>query len=252
MYELKSTPRRYQNPEVFEQLAMEYAVGSMQGRARIRFEALMETHFYLRATVDAYEAKFSSLVGLLPDSEPSNQVWNNIEAHIKQSEEAKAPKKEKTPWLQTNFFKQSFGMAAAALIVVAALNFSPDNQNKFDPTAIASYHAPMEYDMDGNEIAMTKIKKSEMMLSINIMKPMEMEDGMELALWCQLKDGSKPMKMGTISKSGMTELKISEKDWKSLKHVASLQVTVEKENKEITEPTGRVILKGKLSPIIES
>ena len=55
MSNLNNNTTRYQNPEVFEQLAIEYAVGSMKGRARKRFEALMETHFYLRAVVDAYE-----------------------------------------------------------------------------------------------------------------------------------------------------------------------------------------------------
>ena len=33
MSELTNSAKRYQNPEVFEQLAIEYAVGSMQGRA---------------------------------------------------------------------------------------------------------------------------------------------------------------------------------------------------------------------------
>ena len=67
MSNVKQETKRYQNPELFEQLAIEYAIGSMSGRARKRFEALMETHFYLRAVVDAYEDKFAHLVELLPD-----------------------------------------------------------------------------------------------------------------------------------------------------------------------------------------
>lgn len=246
MHELKSTPKRYQNPEVFELLAMEYAVGSMQGRARQRFEVLMDTHFYLQATVDAYEAKFANLVELLPEKKPSNQVWNNIEAHIKQSEAAKAPQEEKAPWWQMNFFKQGFGMAAAALVVVMALNYDPMTDH--ESAAIASYTAAMEYDQSGQAIAVTKIQKSDMKLSIDIMKPMTVANGMELTMWCQPKSGGKPMKMGTISKTGVSELTISKEEWENLKNIGSLTVTVEKQGKEITEPTGRMILKGQLSP----
>lgn len=72
-----SSIKRYQNPEIFEQLAMEYAVGGLHGRARKRFEALMETHFYLRATVEAYEYKFAHLVELLPDEKPSDRSFVN-------------------------------------------------------------------------------------------------------------------------------------------------------------------------------
>ena len=67
------TLNRYQNPEIFEQLAIEYAVGSLHGRARKRFEVLMDTHFYLQAVVDAYENKFAHLVELLPDTQPSKR-----------------------------------------------------------------------------------------------------------------------------------------------------------------------------------
>ena len=250
MHELKSTPKRYQNPEVFELLAMEYAVGSLQGRARERFEVLMETHFYLRATVDAYEAKFANLVELLPEKNPSDAVWNNIQAHIKENpvEDTALQQEEKTPWWKMSFFKQGFGMAAALAVVVIALNIDPKS-GTIDPAAIASYTAAMEYDASGKAIAVTRIQKSDMKLTIDIMKPMTVADGMELTLWCNPRTGGKPMKMGTISKTGVTKLDISEEEWKNLQNVGSLAVTVEKQGKEVSEPTGRMILKGQLSPI---
>jgi len=48
---------RYQNPEIFEKLAMAYAAGTLHGRARLRFEKLKSEHFYLEATTSAYESK---------------------------------------------------------------------------------------------------------------------------------------------------------------------------------------------------
>jgi len=244
MHELKSTPKRYQNPEVFELLAMEYAVGSLQGRARERFEVLMDTHFYLKATVDAYEAKFANLTELLPEKKPSDAVWNNIQAHIKENPvEDTIAQEEKSPWWKTSLFKQGFSMAMMAMIVSAVLIYNPMGEG------LHAYSAVMEYDQSGKPMAVTKIQKSDMKLTIDIMKPMTIADGMELTLWCNPKTGGKPMKMGTISKTGMTQLDISKAEWRNLENIGSLAVTVEKQGKEVTEPTGRMILKGQLSPI---
>ena len=247
MHELKSTPKRYQNPEVFELLAMEYAVGSLQGRARERFEVLMDTHFYLRATVDAYEVKFANLVELLPEKKPSDTVWNNIQSHIKESA-VESPQEEKAKWWQTSFFKQGFGMAMMAMIVSAAFILDPSRPTSVGEGVVASYTAAMEYDQSGKPIAVTKIQKSDMKLTIDIMKPMTIADGMELTLWCNPKLGGKPMKMGTISKTGVTELSISKEEWVNLQNIGSLAVTVEKQGSKIMEPSGRTILKGQLSP----
>jgi len=242
MPKLTNNAKRYQNPEVFEQLAIEYAVGSMQGRARKRFEVLMETHFYLRATVDAYENKFAALIELLPDAEASDKVWNNVEAHIK----ANSPQEEKISWWQTRFFKQSFGMAAMAFIVSGVLFFNPMTEHS--PIATASYSAVLESDVNGEPIAITKILKSDMKLSINIMKEIYVADDMELTLWCQPKGGGVPMKMGTVSKSGKTEIKISKEEWKNMKNIGLLAVSVERKgNSLINEPTGKIILQGQLS-----
>ncbi len=230
--------KRYQNPEVFEQLAIEYAVGSMQGRARKRFEVLMETHFYLKATVEAYENKFANLVELLPDAKAPDSVWQGIESHIKQS----TPQEEKTTWWKANFFKQGFAMAAMALIVTAVMLYNPmTNHNP------VSYSAMLESDTNG-PMAFTKIEKSDMMLKIDIMKDVQIADNMELTLWCQPKKGGMPMKMGTVSKKGKTEIKISKEEWQNMEHIGFLAVSVEpKGQKTAKKPTGKIILKGLLS-----
>lgn len=229
---------RYQNPEVFEQLAIEYAVGSMQGRARKRFEALMDTHFYLRATVDAYENKFANLVELLPDAQPTDKVWNNIEAHIK----ATTPEEEKTPWWKTSFFMQGFSITAMALVITAVMLFNPMSGN--NPT---TYSAVLESETK-DVMAFTKIQKSDMKLSIDIMKKVHVPSDMELTLWCHPKHGGMPMKMGTISKSGKTVIFISKEEWQELKNVGLLAVSMEKsDSKSVMKPTGKILLKGKLS-----
>jgi anti-sigma-K factor RskA len=239
-----NSTKRYQNPELFEQLAMEYAVGSMQGRARKRFEALMETHFYLRAVVDAYENKFAALVELLPDAQPSNQVWKNIKAHV-QASAATTTKEEKTPWWQTNFFKQGFGMAAMAVVVSAVLLLNPMT---ITPEATATAYSAVLESNSSEAMAITKIQKSDMTLSINIMKKVHIADDMELTLWCQPKGGGMPMKMGTISKSGKTNIKISKAEWQEMKNVGSLAISIEHKGESTAmKPTGRILLQGQLS-----
>lgn len=230
--------KRYQNPELFEQLAIEYAVGSLHGRARKRFEVLMDTHFYLQAVVDAYENKFAHLVELLPDEKPSDKVWNNIEAHI----QASTPQEEKTPWWKTSFFKQGFGMAFMALVVAGALLLNP-----MDGTPVATAYASVLESDSSEAMAVTKINQSDMNLSIDIMKPMKIDENMELTLWCHPKGGGMPMKMGTVSKTGKTDIKISKEEWQNMKNVGMLAVSVEHKGDVAKKPTGKIILKGQLT-----
>ncbi len=240
-------PNRYQNPEIFEQLAIEYAVGSLHGRARKRFEVLMDTHFYLQAVVDAYEHKFAHLVELLPDTQPSERVWNNIEAQINnpavQTHAALDKPQEKTSWWKSTFFKQGFGLAAMALLIAAALFLNPMT---ITPTV---YSAVLETPAH-EAVGITKIQKSDMKLSIELMKKVDIADNMELTLWCHPKNSEgKPMKMGTISKQGKTMITISKDAWKNLKNVDMLTIHVEPKNSHADKPGDNIILQGKLNVI---
>jgi anti-sigma-K factor RskA len=114
------------------------------------------------------------------------------------------------------------------------------------PVATA-YSAVLESDSD-ETMAVTKIIQSDMKLSINIMKPMKIDDNMELTLWCHPKGGGMPMKMGTVSTTGKTDIKISKKEWQSMKDVGMLAVSIEhKGDNTVREPTGKIILKGQLN-----
>jgi anti-sigma-K factor RskA len=131
-----------------------------------------------------------------------------------------------------------------ALIVSAVLLFNPMSKEAFTPTA---YSAVLE--SDSNEpMAYTKIRKSDMKLSIDIMKPVHISDDMELTLWCHPKGGGMPMKMGVISKTGKTDIKISKKEWQNMKDVGVLAISVEhKGDNTVREPTGKILLKGQLN-----
>ncbi|MGQ0530462.1 MAG: anti-sigma factor, partial [Panacagrimonas sp.] len=48
---------RYDNPEVMAQLAAEYVIGTLRGRARRRYERLMQTHAEARAQTEFWEQR---------------------------------------------------------------------------------------------------------------------------------------------------------------------------------------------------
>jgi len=240
-----SNIKRYQNPEVFEQLAIEYAVGALQGRAKKRFEVLMETHFYLKATTEAYQQKFAHLVELLPDEKPSDQVWKNLESHIQATATASVSETKENRW-SALFSKKSFGLMASVFIVSMVLIFNPMTGSPVAYTAVlesSSTHDPM---------AVTRISQADMSLSIEMMKDTKVPDGMQLALWCHPKNGGRPMMMGTISASGKTVIKIDKAEWRNFKKVGLLAISLEHKDdhvdvKHIGGPKGKILLKGVLS-----
>ena len=132
-------------------------------------------------------------------------------------------------------------MAAMAVVVSAVLLLNPMTVTP------ASYAAVLESNSSA-AMAVTKIQKSDMTLSIDIMKKVHIPDNMELTLWCHPKDGGTPMKMGTISESGKTSIKISKKEWRNMKNVGLLAVSIEhKGDSNTMKPTGKILLQGQLT-----
>ena len=230
---------RYQNPEVFEKLAMAYAAGTLHGRARLRFEKLKDEHFYLEATTSAYESKFGSLIELLPSERPSDQVWKNIQSSIK-SEEA-VVKRDWLGWLKPKY--AAIASTALAVFLAVFLVIIPSDNDSI------AYAAVLQ-DTQSNPVAITRITP-DLSVSVDIVKEIQLGDGEVLKLWCHPKNGDKPIEMGVVSNKGRTTLTISHAEFENMKSIGKLEISSASSYGSTPTSKRNILLKGSLNQITE-
>ncbi|MEY4754624.1 MAG: hypothetical protein RJA44_2299 [Pseudomonadota bacterium] len=69
----------YSHPQRAQLLAAEYLVGTLQGGARRRFEALLPAHPQLRHTLLEWQQLLIPLAGSVPAVPPNPEVWDRIQ-----------------------------------------------------------------------------------------------------------------------------------------------------------------------------
>lgn len=67
------------NPELLDRLAASYAIGTLRGGARRRFESLARENPSIRAVALVWQERFASLTELQPQQAPGPNVWKRIE-----------------------------------------------------------------------------------------------------------------------------------------------------------------------------
>ena len=253
---------RYQKPEVYEQLAMEYSLGTLHGHARKRFERLMEVHPYLQAMVEDNDRKFAELIEFVPGTKPNDYVWENIKARINQSEQEQnisPDSKEDTSvgkdsWWQ---FLRNRGLATAMVLLAVTTLFlvQPWKVGGVDNTTylneIVGFSAILESLKNKKPMVDVKIMKDDLLLTVQLIEPVEVSDGMKVVFWCIAKDKNTPiMNMGVVAAQGVTKKKLDEKDWKGIIDASQFAVSIEDEaNAANSSPTGELLFVGKLKAL---
>src|SRR5215510_8901900 len=115
---------KYADPELRDRLASEYALGTMSGPERRRFERLLADDRDLRNLVEDWELRLNLLAETAPAVEPPESVWNGIVREIAPAP-APAPAPVDESWLDRLWDSLGFWRAAAALAgaTAAALVF---------------------------------------------------------------------------------------------------------------------------------
>jgi anti-sigma-K factor RskA len=108
---------RYDSPELREQLAAEYMLGTMPVLVRRRFERLLASDPELREAVEDWNARFDPIDLGDTEEEPPARVWRAVERRLALSQEAPP----QPAWLNSLAFWRGATFAAAAVAAVVAL-----------------------------------------------------------------------------------------------------------------------------------
>ena len=125
------------NPSLTEQLAASYALGTLRGGARRRFEALARTHSEVRAQALIWQGRLSSVAELQPHAVPSAAVWKRIENLVKAEKENQAMQEARVAakpeaggwWSSLNLWRglSSMGVGVAAVALTVGVNLNSIN-----------------------------------------------------------------------------------------------------------------------------
>ncbi|RYX88514.1 MAG: RNA polymerase subunit sigma-70 [Comamonadaceae bacterium] len=129
------------NPSLLDQLAASYALGTLRGGARRRFEAMARESATIRASGLIWQERMASMNELQPGEVPSPNVWKRIENLVAAQRQAvvAVPPVEESPLFRQ--LKRALGLwrgaalaggvaAAAAVLVGVNLSREVDTQGQ--------------------------------------------------------------------------------------------------------------------------
>ena len=112
----------YARPALADALAAQYVAGTLRGRARRRFEALLPSHPALQAAVRQWQLRLMPLTGVLPPQAPPARVWQAIERRL-WSAAAAAP--QPSWWARLALWRGLSALASVAVVTLVVLLASP-------------------------------------------------------------------------------------------------------------------------------
>ena len=249
------------NPALIEQLAACYALGTLRGGARRRFETLARSHATVRAAALIWQGRLASVTELQPQVAPSAAVWKRIQNLIdaeKQAQTMRAARQAPSAVSATGWWASlglwrgaTAGGAMAALLAVvvgANLNSSLNGQlqslnAKLAATPEIQYVAVLADDKASASMLVTFDPKNNKLVLKRVGGFQESADK-SLELWALPKTGG-PKSLGVLGSGKIIRLSASGSD---VNEVPTLAITLEPKGGVApgSGPTGPVLFKGAL------
>jgi anti-sigma-K factor RskA len=111
---------RYADPELRDRLAAEYALGTLRGPARRRFERLLSSDALLRDVAEDWELRLNLLAESAPAVAPPPRVWEGIAERIGPAAAPVRESRRNRLWDSLGFWRAAGLMAAAAAAALVA------------------------------------------------------------------------------------------------------------------------------------
>ncbi|RZI67271.1 anti-sigma factor [Variovorax guangxiensis] len=238
--------------ERLELLAASYALGTLRGGARRRFETLAREHATVRAAALIWQGRFASLTELEAAALPDAAVWTRIRNRIEAEKEAQAlarqrqaaPASAPAPrgWLRSLALwrgASAAGALATVLAVVVGVNLRDELRN----APAVRYVAVLQNDQSAASVLVTFDPKQQ---QLTLQRLGDYAEGADksLQLWA-LPPGGAPRSLGVLDRSPALRLAAAES---AVRAVPTLAISLEPRGGVPSErgPTGPVLFKGAL------
>ena len=233
------------NERLLDKLAAEYALGTLRGGARRRFEALMQTEPRVRRITAQWQDRLHPMAQFAPAVAPPQQLWQSIASRLKlRAENPSAPKPSLWRKLRDDLgFWRGLGMASTALatILVAVLvNRTPLPATPAGP--VATFVA-MLADERAQPVAIVTGDATNHRLMVRVVLPQTIAADKSLELWAVPKSGS-PRSLGLVAANGSISLPLPENVTPQTVSLLAISLEPKGGSPNPNSPTGPIVYKG--------
>ena len=255
------------NPELLDRLASSYALGTLRGGARRRFEALAREQAPVRVAALVWQTHLASMNELQPPSKPSPAVWTRIDnllqgesqtqallaARQTAVQEAAAANPGLGDWLRSLTLWRgaaAAGALATVLAVVTGLNLRAQLGGEIQQLQANLLAVPqIEYvavlaDQQSAAAMLVTLDAKNHKLTLQRVGGYKEESNRSLQLWALPPAGS-PKSLGVLGSDKVIHLTAGERD---MREVPTLAISLEPKGgvPGASGPTGPVLFKGAL------
>jgi len=237
-------------PELQERLAAEYALGTLRGAARRRFERWLREDASLALAASRWQSRLAPLAEAVAPVAPPARVWRAIRDRLGASGTAK-----RGIWDNVAFWR-ALGLAAsgtAGALLAATVLLAPQDPQPAPPPIVlrspsgeipASYLALLSDPKTQKPVLLVSAGRQSDQLWVKTLDPAIHVAGKSLELWALPKDGA-PKSLGLVSAAEKAVLKLAAAADQSLAQVPALAVSLEPRGGSPTgAPTGPVLFTG--------
>lgn len=231
----------YLRPELLDRLAREYALGTLAGGARRRFEAIMRGSAQARQTMLAWQERLAVLELSHVPLQPPVGNWAGIEGRLFSSPEPRLS------WWQVvgRWFpgRALGGVAAGVLVAVLTLRSTPEWAGLEERSeALPQSYVGLLHDEQDKPALLASSRRHGRQLTLKVLAPLSVPQGRVARLWAIPKSGA-PFLLGSLPAKGSATIEMPDTSERLLFDVPRLGVTVEPTDVVATAP-GPFVLTG--------
>jgi anti-sigma-K factor RskA len=236
----------YLLPERLERLAREYALGTLAGPARRRFERVLRNAPAAARAVGAWQERLSGLAGAVPPLQPRDSVWRALEQRLFTTTSG-AAQQGPLHWLRGVLSLRALGgVLAGALLGVVLLRLEPgliglEPQSEVLPQS----YVGLLTDSAGVPTVLASSKRHGRLMTVKLLQAVDIPAGSVAQLWALPKDGSAAFPVGAVPGSGTGTVALADTSEKLFFDVSRLAVSIEAAPaKAGDKPSGDFVLSG--------